>query len=208
MNAMTLAIRSHRTAVIEFLEPYFRDSIAPPPGVSHRAPDHECIAMLEQACHAALDLLGVSFHQSADSISVAIQEYLDKPGQRPRSPTMSKQDTALALGALWGELICRAAGWSWLMLKLDGDECIAIGDQLQAHVALPLHYLQQHLGVQQSPLARLRETVRRLTPWRNSDELLAPNLLFQCIVQANLPPSMPRQYFILTTPGLVSRIVP
>ncbi len=76
---------------------------------------------------------------------------------------------ATALGALWGEALSRAVGWTWACVTLGArtSECLISADR--AHACAPLEYLASQ---------------------RTSAEVTVL-LLYNLIVAGQLPPSRP-----------------
>lgn len=76
-----------------------------------------------------------------------------RPVPRPRD------ELAADLGVLWGDELCRVAGWSWCYLILEsGIEGAAVCPADQSLVVLPVHFIHRSFAdATRQPLALFRQ---------------------------------------------------
>ncbi|MEL6343381.1 MAG: hypothetical protein AAFV53_09615 [Myxococcota bacterium] len=100
---------------------------------------------LNQLFSAALGLLPVG-EQSDPHFLIAAMQLLIEEVRAGRGPDLSAADLATQLGVVWGDELCRVAGWQWRYLTLDnGLEGVAVISEDRAFVALPIHFLHRLL---------------------------------------------------------------
>jgi len=76
-----------------------------------------------------------------------------RPVPRPRD------ELAADLGVLWGDELCRVAGWSWCYITLDsGTEGAAVCPPDQSLAVLPVHFIHRAFSdATRQPLALFRQ---------------------------------------------------
>ena len=108
---------------------------------------------------AALELLPVQ-SEGADFLIAGLSLVVEamragRPVPRPRD------ELATDLGVLWGDELCRVAGWSWTYLTLEsGLEGPAVTPADQSLAVMPVHYIFRAVSdPQRQPLHLFREIV-------------------------------------------------
>ena len=107
-------------------------------------PDEE--AELDLLFSGALGLLPPIPDQSSPDFLIGAVHLLIEAVRAGQGPEAPLDDVATALGALWGDELCRVAGWSWCYLTYDsGLEGAAICPPDRGTALLPVHYLHRLL---------------------------------------------------------------
>ena len=72
-----------------------------------------------------------------------------------------RDELAVDLGVLWGDELCRVAGWRWCYLVLEsGLEGPAVCPEDQSLAVLPVHYIHRAFtDVQRQPLQLFRKLI-------------------------------------------------
>lgn len=83
-----------------------------------------------------------------------------------------QENDFIALGALWAQVVIKEKNWEWVNIKTDNWSSIGIVDKCRKYLILPLSFIKQS----------------------NSDTLL----LYNSIIDENLPPSNEKNYLILS----------
>jgi len=110
------------------------------PVVRPLTPEEE--AELTERFSAALSLIPVQ-GEDADFLIAGLNIVVDavragRPVPRP------KDELATDLGVLWGDELCRVAGWSWSYVTLEsGTEGPAVTSPDQALMVMPVHFLHR-----------------------------------------------------------------
>jgi hypothetical protein len=55
-------------------------------------------------------------------------------------------DMAFAVGASWGELLCREFGWEWVVIGAGGDDSFAVSPADRSLVVYPIRYVRDCLN--------------------------------------------------------------
>lgn len=112
-------------------------------------------------------LAKVKVTDAPDEIAAAVDAAVTaaRAKKKPRS-----LDDATALGALWGDALARASGWTWAHLVLGKHKRVCLVSPDRAHACAPLEYLY----AQRTPGAEVTAL-----------------LLFNMVVAGQLPPSAP-----------------
>jgi len=131
----------------------------------------EVVAEVREAAARARKRLGLKDDRKPKAVVKAIYGELDAVRDRKRMPKDEKRQTAIDLGALWGEALCAAAGWEWACVTEDGTESYVVASPTRSHVVDPL------------VLAHRILTARR----EDNTALLA----FNMIVAGNVPEAAP-----------------
>jgi len=139
---------------------------------------------IEEAIEFAVKDLNVDIGQPPSVLQRKIHDYLVEYDEtrEVQDPDLVSH-TALGLGALWGEQICREFGWEWIVAKRGSWEGIGITDERRRFLALPLQYF---------------DSLVLLSP----DKANLPSLrLYNAIKAGNMPAANPNQYVLVAHGG-------
>ncbi len=135
--------------------------------------------MLRQASAAALSLLSLTRSAKPEKIATRIEDFVEGLFSR-KVKNLLGEDAAMALGALWGEAICIACGWEWVVAQHGRWKGLGIADSERRYLALPLSYFTFLLA-------------------NPPKDIHLPSLqLYNCITKGNMPKSNPRDYTIVS----------
>jgi hypothetical protein len=126
-----------------------------------------------------ISALGVDADDQPKSIITAIDLYVDK--QRLNIQLASEDDYAsliLSMAFLWGNQVCRAHGWKWVMLVYGEGEAKAIVSRNRACFVYPLHFFKDLID----------------DPQRESTIILLFNMLAPWVLSEQFPKSEPGRY--------------
>ena len=101
------------------------------PVISERPLSDEERAQVASRSADGRRLLGIDADARPDETRAAIHAWLEEFRQRKRRCSKKKlQDTALALGSLWGQTMCEGLGWQWAAVTL-------ISRDTESHAVVP-----------------------------------------------------------------------
>src|SRR6267142_1099535 len=124
--------------------------------------------------------LNVDVNEAPSVLQQKIDDYLVEYDEtrEVQDPNLVSH-TAIALGAFWGNQICREFGWEWIVAKHGSWEGIGITDQARRFLALPLQYF---------------ESLILVAP----EKANLPSLqLYNAIKGGNMPAATPNQYVLV-----------
>lgn len=107
---------------------------------TERAPNTEELEEIARFSREGIKTLGVDADDQPKSIITAIELYVEK--QRLTIQRASEEDYAsliLSMAYLWGDQVCRAYGWKWMILIYGEGEGKAIVSPDRAFFVYPLH---------------------------------------------------------------------
>ncbi len=122
---------------------------------------------LDERFGRALEWIPVQQPQQADVLIAGLALIVEavRAGQ-PLPPPLGElplDELAADLGVLWGDELCRLAGWSWCYLTLEsGTEGPAIVDPDRAAAVFPVHLLYRALTRPAQP-HRVLELLEKIT---------------------------------------------
>ena len=142
------------------------------------SPTEDDWAAIHAAASAAESLLNTAGEEPAE-VQAKIQQYVDDVLSGSADNPLG-EDVAFALGALWGNSICQAYGWEWIV-PIHGDwRGLGVADRERKFLALPFNFFHQLLFEEPN------------------EELPGPRVRFNAIAADHLPESAPGEYTIIT----------
>ena len=103
-------------------------------------------AELDLLFSGALGLLPPVTEQGAPDFLIGAVQLFVEAHRAGQGPEAAVEDLATAMGALWGDELCRVAGWQWCYLTFDGGlEGAAVCPPDRSLAVLPVHYLHRLL---------------------------------------------------------------
>ena len=133
---------------------------------------------IRSATEAASTALQIT-NDNAETIQEKIQAMADGVANGTIDNPLG-EDVAVALGALWGEQICAAYGWEWIV-PVHGDwRGLGVADKERRYLALPFDLF-----------SRIIDEKDEKTP--------GPHVRWNAIGANHLPQSSPGMYTIITS---------
>jgi hypothetical protein len=109
-----------------------------------------------------------------------IQRYLDEFAVGAAENLLG-DNVAVALAALWGNAICEAFGWQWIVPVHGHWRSLGVSDRERRHLALPFNLFHEVMHGEAG------------------GEMPAPLTRFNAIAGGTLPPSDPGSYMVITS---------
>jgi hypothetical protein len=132
----------------------------------------------------AWEILQLNEQSTRKQVISAIHDAIEE--MRPNFSTYKpnvQHNITVCFGALWGQMLCGAAGWDWIGLSVDGDEAfLALTSPDRAHAIAPVNLMQRNLLSKEQDDAPPENTVR---------------LVFNMIEAGQLPPSRAGAFLML-----------
>jgi hypothetical protein len=102
-----------------------------------------------QGCieHAFQELSIGDASQTPAELAARVDHCVDEwqAGRRPEPEKSSLIDTALGLGAVWGDALLRQLGWEWTVILEDGQEYYAASARDRSLIIYPAYYIKDCL---------------------------------------------------------------
>lgn len=144
----------------------------------------EELGHVEDAAMMAWSAMKISDNVKREEVIAAIYTEIER--FRPKWPTLKpniQHNFSVSAGALWGQMLCGAAGWEWTSLGTAIEEpVLTLVSPDRAYALRPVNVILKQFEEQDDG-----------TPPQNT-----VRLLFNMIEAEKLPPSKPRAYLMLT----------
>ncbi len=102
--------------------------------------EREAIALLAPVGYG---IIGIEPGTDAEDVGVALEATIARlAGHPPDDP----RQTAVALGAAYGDAVCRITGWEWIRLIRDGEPTLAVASDDRSVCTEPIDVVLDRLA--------------------------------------------------------------
>jgi len=150
------------------------------PQITEAAPSRKDRMAVRDGADAAAQMLGLTGAETPEGVVQKIQQFLEDFAAGATENPLG-DNAAVALGALWGNAICDAYGWQWIVPKHGRWRSLGVADPERSYLALPFDFF--HKLMNDDP----------------EGETPGPLVRFHAIGASHLPVSDPKTYTVITS---------